>query len=512
MLIDRLISFLQTSSERKRLLLIVVIAFLLRLYAVVMAQGIAYDSAAYGFMARDFMKGNMEKALAIPGHPLYPLLISLFSKDSALVELTGRLLSLFFGVLTLFPLYFLIKEAVGQKEAFFSVLFYTFHPYLVTYSGMMLTEATYWGFLVLSVFFFWTGLKMEDIGRIALSGIFLGLSYLTRPEGMGYIAVYLAWILKEAFVKRRWLKPVISMVVLISGLIILGLPYLIYIKKETGQWLISKKAINVQSYLFQGNISEIESLQKSPTTQRDSKLTWMAQNIIRHIPSVVYHYLRAYHFSLWFILLLGLIRVRRKRIEYEFFLASLVIFHLLSLASFLPSTIRFSVPVIPLSLFWAGAGILEIGRYFEGIKKIKPRDALFWLIAIIILIQLPQSLKPERGHRAFQKEVGLWLKQHTPGDAIIMSNSPQEIFYADREFVMLPRESDPQSDPMRSFEKIIDYAKSKGVHYLLVNKNTHEVNPGLMNILASEEVDIRKRLNVIFRRETPLITIYEVRH
>jgi hypothetical protein len=230
----------------------------------------------------------------------------------------------------------------------------------------------------------------------------------------------------------------------------------------------------------------------------------MTRNIVHHFPSVVYHYLRAYHFSLWLFLFFGLIRIRREGIAYELFLTSLVFFHLLSLSTFLPSTIRFSVPVIPLSLFWAGAGILEMKRYVEKIKIASPENAIFLIITVMILVQLPQSLKPERRHRTEQKKVGLWLKQNTPPDAIIMSNSPQETFYADREFIMLPKGSSPTGEPGKSYDEMIRYAKSKGVRYILINKNTQERNPGFIDAIQSKD------LKEVFRKVDQSLTIYEV--
>ncbi|NWF91903.1 MAG: glycosyltransferase family 39 protein [Syntrophaceae bacterium] len=511
-MISKIIPFFKNLTEKQIFLLLIGITFGLRLYAVLMAKGIAYDSASYGFMARNFLKGQFAKGLSIPGHPLYPLLISLFSMDTGQVEVTGRLISLFFGTLTIIPLYFLVKGAIGQRGALFSTLFYAFHPYLVSYSGMMLTEATYWGLLVLSVYFFWTGLKRDKIWRIALSGFSLGLAYLTRPEGIGYMVVYLAWVVVDGFLKKRWVKPLVSIGVLISSLFILGLPYVIYIHRETGQWLISKKAVEAQSQLFKKSMDQInpsKGVEQDHPEKSNPKIIWMTRNIVHHFPSVLYHYLRAYHFSLWLILFFGLIRVRREGIAYELFLASLVLFHLLSLSTFLPSTIRFSVPVIPLSLFWAGTGILEMKRCMEKVGIATSESAIFLIIALVILVQLPQSLKPERGHRAFQKEVGLWLKQNTPANAVIMSNSPQETFYADREFMMLPKEEVHPGDPVKSYDEIIRYAKSKGVRYILINKNTHERNPGFISAIQSKDVQL-KDLKEVFKRGDQSLTIYEV--
>ena len=506
-MINKFIYFFKTLDEKQILLLLLGVTFALRLYAMLMAEGIANDSAAYGFMARYFLKGDFIKGLAIPGHPLYPLLMSLFSLDSTRVEMAGRLLSLFFGTITILPLFYLVKEAVGKKEAVFSALFYSFHPYLVTYSGMLLTEATYWGLLVLSVYFFWTGLRKEKVWRMMLSGVFLGLAYLTRPEGIGYVLVYLIWAVVEGGLAKKWFKRSIFIGVLILTVFIFVLPYTIYIHQETGKWLISKKAVAVQSDLLKESPEEADPLigiEQNKPVKGDSKIVWITRNIIQYLPSVTYRYLRAYHFSLWLFLFFGLIRVRRKVIGYELFVASLVLFHLVSLSTFLPSAIRFSIPVIPLSLLWAGTGLLEMKRYLDKIKGANAEKVIFSLVVLVILSQLPQSLKPERRHRAEQKKVGLWLKQNTSPDAIIMSNSPQETFYADREWMMLPSGISTPGNPGKSYKEIILYARAKGVRYILVNKNTHEMNPGFIESIQS--IDLKE----IFRRADGGSTIYEV--
>jgi 4-amino-4-deoxy-L-arabinose transferase-like glycosyltransferase len=506
-MINKFIYFFKTLNEKQILLLLLGMTFGLRLYAVLMAQGIAYDSATYGFMARDFLKGHWIKGLSSPAHPFYPFLISLFSPDSMHVEIAGRFISFFFGTFIIIPLFYLVKEAVGQKEAIFSALFYSFHPYLVTYSGMLLTEATYWGFLILSVYFFWTGLRRETVWRMMLSGCFLGLAYLTRPEGIGYVFVYLIWIIVDGGLKKRWLKKFILMGSLILTVFIFVIPYIIYIHQETGQWLISKKAVNAQSIFLKKSVEEgnpLKSIEQNKPIKKNFGILRITQNIVKYLPFVIYHYLRAYHFSLWLFLFFGLIRVRRTVIAYELFLASLVLFHLFSISTFNPSTIRFSVPVVPLSLFWAGAGIFEMKRYLEKIKMQNSEKVIFLFIVLVILIQLPQSLKPERGHRVLQKKVGLWLQQNTPRDAIIMSNSPQETFYADREFMMLPLEISIPGSPGESYNEMIHYAKTKGVRYILVNKNTYETNPGFMKSIQSAD------LKEIFSKADQALIIYEV--
>jgi len=285
------------------------------------------------------------------------------------------------------------------------------------------------------------------------------------------------------------------------------IPYVLYIHQETGQWLISNKAVAEQSKLLskeRGQADSSKGFEQDHSVKKDSKILRIAQNIVQYLPFVTYHYLRAFHFSLWLFLFFGLIRVRQKDIRYEVFVGSLVLFHLLSLSTFLPSTARFSIPVIPLSLLWAGAGVLEVRRYLEKIKGVSAEKVTFLLVALAILCQLPWSLKPERSFRAGQRKVGLWLEQNTPRDSVIMSNSPQEAFYADREFVMLPAGISLFGNPGKSYQEIIRYARTKGVRYILVNQNTHEMNPGFIESIRS--CDLRE----IFRRADGGSTVYEV--
>jgi len=506
-MVNKIIIFFKNLNERQILLILIGATFGLRLYAVLMAKGIANDSAAYGFMARDFFKGDFIKGLSSPLHPFYPFLISLVSPDTGHVEIAGRIISLVFGTLTLIPVYYLAREIVGQKGAIFSGFFYSFHPYLVTYSGMLLSEAAYWGLLVFSVFFFWTGLKRGSGFKLIISGSLLAIAYLTRPEGIGYLSVFLMWVFFYEGYKKRWFKKCYLVGSLILPFLVLTIPYLIHLHRETGQWVISRKAVEVQRMFIEGDRAEDnnptrENVEGVESRKGDWRIFGIGKNIIQYIPFTTYHYLRAYHFALWVFLLFGLIRVRQKEHKGEFFIASLVLFHLLSLSTFTNSTIRYSIPLIPLSLFWAGGGVLELWRFISKIKVSKPEIWISFFLALALIVQLAQGLRPERKHREEQKIGGIWLKENTPRDSIIMSNSPQEAFYADRGFVLIPEEVFILEKPEDLYPKMIQYARGKGVKYILTDKNTSEMVPGFIESI--QPIDLKE----IFKFKEK--TIYEV--
>jgi hypothetical protein len=511
-MMNKITFFLKSLNEKQLLLLLIGMTFGLRLYAVLMAQGIAYDSAGYGFMARDFLKGDFIKGLSYTFHPFYPFLIFLVSPDTTHVEIVGRFISVIFGTLTLIPVFYLAKETLGPKEAIYSGLFYSFHPYLATYSGMFLSEATYWGFLTLAVYFFWVGLKRRRMLGLSTSGAFLAFAYLTRPEGIGYLFVFLIWIIFCGGLTKGWLRKLLFFGSLIPPFLILSIPYMVHIHRETGQWLISKKAVTVQSEFLKGALekddpSTTKMIGKQKPAEKSSRILVTLKNVIRFFPFTVYHYLRAYHFALWIFLFFGLMRVRQKRIKEEWFLASFVFFHLFSLSTFTNSTIRYSIPLIPISLFWAGAGVLEIRKYLDKVHVAKSKQWVLFLIALTIATQLPQSLRPERRHRSDQRIVGMWLKENTPQDAVIMSNSPIEAFHAEREFILLPQGITTIDTPGKSYQEIIQFGKQNGVKYILLNKHTSEVNPDFKGSIRSTDL---KEFYRFKEEDGNMIIVYEV--
>lgn len=71
-----------------------------------------------------------------------------------------------------------------------------------------------------------------------------------------------------------------------------------------------------------------------------------------------------------------------------------------------------------------------------------------------------------------------------------MSNSSQEVFYADREFVPLPQGALTSEKPENLYREIIQYAREKGVKYILTDKNTSEMIPGFMECI--QPIDLKE--------------------
>jgi energy-coupling factor transporter transmembrane protein EcfT len=165
---------------------------------------------------------------------------------------------------------------------------------------MLLTEATYWGLLILSVYFFWRGLREEKMWKMALSGCFLGLAYLTRPEGVGYVLVYLVWIAVWGGVRKKWFKKFILIATLLLTVLIFVVPYVNYIHRETGQWLISKKALDAQSRVLKEGTEDVDSskgVEKNGRVEKNSKIFGITKNVVRFVPSAFFVHICPFHHS-----------------------------------------------------------------------------------------------------------------------------------------------------------------------------------------------------------------------
>ena len=109
--------------------------------------------------------------------PLYPIVLSGFFYLTSISDQSIKVLGIIFYLLTIMMLYFVAHSMFNRQVAFFSSLFtmLTHHLFLGAVSG--LTEPMV-GFLMVFLLFFL--FKETDVKNVVLSGIVLGLLYLTR--------------------------------------------------------------------------------------------------------------------------------------------------------------------------------------------------------------------------------------------------------------------------------------------------------------------------------------------
>lgn len=411
-------------NPRSYFWIILIIAFLIRLYKISLVKCIASDGIAYIDIAEDIIAGRGFNPV---WPPLYPLFISFFLRCGFNPELSGQLVSVLFGTLTVGIIYISVKQIFSERTALISCLFAAFHPYLVRYSAEVLADSLFTFLITTVVFLGWLVIKKKNVSLVFLTGLFCGTAYLTKPEGIFLLPVISAWWIFSC----RYQRYRRILVILISWLAFfaVGFPYLYSLRKETGRWTISQKesivfsvALREEGYTDEFlNISPSEYLTENPKEFFKKTGSGLIK-LFGRIPD-------AYQPVLFIFLVIGLVTGIREK-KYVCYVSSFLFVYFIGYAIFNPGR-RYLAGWVPVTLFFAACGIENAGG------RIGKGRYLWLLVSITLLTMLPKTFDAIRPDGGRWKEAGLWIKNNSSGRSKVMCEDERTAFYANGEYVPL---------------------------------------------------------------------------
>ena len=462
-------------NEKIDLTILLLISLILSIYLSFRTYVISMDGALqYIPMAKYFASGSFGKGLREYGQqPLYPFFVAMVSYGVTDFEVGGRLVSSFFGILMIFPIYFLGKRIFDQKIAFLSSLVLVIHPYIRRFSADVLKESTYLFFLATAFWFTWKTLQREKRYPFLFIPLFSALAYLVRPDGIEILLVAFFYTL---FVKRFSVpgkKGVVILLILLSSGI-LFLPYLFHLKGVTGQWALSK-AKSVGGILGIGVMSGEVSL---------------IHRILFSFKKLNFEILAIFHPLYIFLLIIGLCKIGFSHFKKgEGFLLSFCILQYIVLFLLVLNLTNWSVdetkqtflfsgrhvlPLLLISIYWVSEGFLAVCQWIY--KKIefhslfirsnserKSKLVLVTLLILILAIVLPKTLKPQRYERLPEKWAGIWIKNQSGRGTMIFTTIPRVAYYADGncEYIDFKRDR---------WDKVRASMVEKGASYLAISQ------------------------------------------
>ncbi|HEX5708412.1 MAG TPA: glycosyltransferase family 39 protein, partial [Pyrinomonadaceae bacterium] len=411
--------------------------------------------------------------------PLYPALTGAASFVFDDIEMAGRFVSVVAGSLLTLAAYRLARQSYGRDAARLSVVLVALHPLLVYYSTVMLTEAVYTLLFTCGVAAGWTAVAKSSARRFLTAGALFGACYLLKPEAAGYVLLLAAVALgARAFGERKAsLKSSLSgAAAACAGFLVVALPYLIYLRRETGAWTLSAK---LAGHLWQGSRRAGEVVPHAPGLFPDATTA-----VVQLTKALRYEYeLLNLVFPLAFVVAasLGLFATRwtRARAGRE---AYLLLFFAATLAGYavtLPN-IRFLVPLAPLVICWTARGVIEFERWANGTarrlgvaEKFRRRGARVLRPAVVALLLV--SLAPlfvyllrgdKWGDYYGQKRAALWIRERegaAGAPPVIMSTAPVAAFYARGRHVALADEE---------LAKMLARARRERADYVIINERS----------------------------------------
>jgi hypothetical protein len=491
----------------KVLLLLLVFAFVLRLFLVISPEVIHNDGTEYVQHAKRILLGNLTEGKS---PPLYPLLIAGTQMITQDFEMAGIWVSVIFGALLVLPIFYLARAIFNEAVGTLSALFVAVHPFLYMSAGSVLTESTYHFLLATSVLFGWYAFTKAGFSHILLFSFFTTLAYLTRPEAIGLPIIFSAWTLLMSPPKRqrRFAKRIGIVFMVGITFFIFSFPYLYQIRRDTGRWGISKKTtISIGSLSGEEEAPSLETLRKKKGMTLSSLIKHplpVMGKIGAGILGSLYKFQQAYNPLLFFLAVVGWILLFRRQNVYpwkgNFFLLSHLIFYFGFVFPFFFITKRHTSQMISISIPWTAFGFLESTqwlhrRWGKGVPLKK--FSIYLLILVLAGLFVQGRVIHSREIRIIRKEAGLWMRDHLPRGMKVMSRLPQEAFYAELPWIRIPDES---------YGKILMDARSHGVKYLVIDDDIDENSPGFWENLKEEDLILLKDL----QRKGQRMAVFEV--
>ena len=420
------------------LILILLLGLAARLVTILTASAIELDGISYVLIAEALARGAFGEAIKAVFSPFYPLFIAIGHVFVDDWELAGRIVSLVFGLLLIYVSYFLFKRLVGEKKALYGCFMLAVHPYLTRYSGQVLSESLAVFLFTITVFFFYRGWSEEKGLYVTLSGCFLGLTYLTRPEYVVYYAPFALLLLR----RKRFFHTFL----LFLMFVFIALSYIAYLRVETGIWMMSGKMIR----------SPFVGVLAAPA----------------NVPKVAYHLLAAIFPPFLLLLLMG---VRKADTQFRMMSCWLVVFHILSLSLVGHSTRRYSVEFVPFLTIFAVEGIPALLAFVSRFRYRKVAGLCVFLL--FVCLPLTQSVAFHEGRR-LNKQAGLFLLQKEPGSRIA-ARLPIESFYGKGFWINLEKScKNPQN-----CEGLITSLNGQRAKYVIFDEKLAETCPCLKELL-----------------------------
>ena len=479
----------------KILLLLLAFAFFLRLFLILSPQVIHSDGTEYVRHAKQVALGDWSGGKS---PPLYPSLIALVQMITEDYEMAGIWVSVISGTLIILPIFYLGRAIFDEKVGILSALFAAVHPFLYNSAGSVLTESSYSFLLATSVLFGWYAFTKARFSHILLFSFFTSLAYLTRPEAIGILIVFSAWtsFMNPPNGERRFVRRIGIILIASICFLIFSFPYLYQIRKDTGTWGISKK-----STISIGSLSEQEEAPSLETRRKKKGIT--LSSLIKHplpvlgkigtgIVVSLYTFVHSYNPILFFLAIIGWVLLLKKENVYSwkgnFFLLAHLIFYFGFVFPFFFITKRYTSQMVPISIPWAAFGFLGLTEWLHRrwrggipLKKFSVLLLIFLLAGLFIQGRIIHA----REHRMIRKEAGLWMRDHLPREMKIMSRLPQEAFYAELPWIILPKES---------YEEVLRAARFNGVQYLIIDENLEQDSPGFLEKMKEEDLILMKDL------------------
>lgn len=359
--------------------------------------------------------------------------------------LSAQLAAAIVAVLTVVPMYFVGRRLFTRNIATLAVGLFQILPVYAQISSDGLADSL---FLFLAAMSVWMGVMGLQDGRTLsclLAGIASGLAYLVRPEGV-ILAFALGVVLLASILtrKQRWSSALVPGAALLTGLLLVAMPYVVTIgkltNKPTGEnllnWILGRETEPTwhQPQAAAPSRILVAAFWHGSPDQTESQTIWAAQSLVQET-------FKSFHYASAILALIGLVALSRRLRQEPALLLLLVLAALhAGLLWVMAAKIgyvseRHTLLLVMLGCFFTAAAVPLFGRWTASWALIQRGNAQLWTVVVaglLIVTALPSAIRPLHPNRAGHRHAGEWLAQHAEPNAEIVDPFCWAEFYAGR--------------------------------------------------------------------------------
>lgn len=466
-------------------ILIILLGFAIRLFSFHYTYIINPDGVLYIHQARAIYYGIKDAILTCSMGYLsnYSILIVLAYKIFGDWVIAAKSVSLFFGTITLIPLYFLMKRFLHDKIALLSILVFALIPVFVDRSVDGVRDPVYWFFSVLGLYLFVSQIKERTYLYLILSSLCFLMAAWARIEAILFVLVSFIFILfvrQDRKIQRTSIFSIPIVLILLLGMFGLMISNVSVNDFHRGYEVTTKLSSPMIEY---GNLRHsMAELMNKPLDDNLPAFLHKARNLVWliGIGTIFKYAVRAYFYPFFLIFIIGLGGVWGKIKEDRriLYLTSVAVSALLLLYMHVLQTWmmfdRFLAIFIFPSFIFVGFGLEKIIHFFRSRFHLKESIALSILCLLILICALPKNLKPREADKLVFKRIGELIAEREGNSQVIAIAAPHSIrwisFYANVKYKGAPcpeRNHDIENIIGKNYGEFVQNLKRRGIRYFL---------------------------------------------
>ena len=477
-------------TERRTIVLLFLTAVVVRsLLHLVFADDLVVgsDQIDYINLGRGFAAGHPGGLLDPYWPPLLPFLIGMVGLFIEGLTLPAIVVAVVAGSLVVPVTYYLARQFYDATTAKVAAVIAIFYPHLLNATFAAGSENVYVALIGTCLITGWKAITSASTKYGILTGVLLGLAYLTRPEAFAYPAFFIALILLKGLVGGISFKTSARLsAALLVAFVAIATPYLIYLKTATGTWTISGKT-GINTVLAEpGLLGPGEGKSASDQTPAILLAAAVGSNLLQvskalpilaPLPIVIF-------------IALGLFSAdwSPDRTKWELLLIG---FCLLSVAGYVVAVVqtRYFFILLPIFSGWAAKGIFAFSDWFyrttlrlknQGLVSFAGSYYLPSLcLALLFVYLLPLNFFVTSSEAAWrdrpyeERAAGLWLRENAGPGTRVFSARKVPAFYG--EAVQVPPTS-------TDFENVFEAIHGGDVDFVVAGRRELSRNPYLRDL------------------------------